>query len=241
MGSVSSAIGSFAPSLSVGSFFIFIGWALLFLIIVGVAGFSVYYFIKMRKFKYKIVVHKKQGNIYVPEFTDRAMDLRVGGGGDLVIYTLKSKRVLPFPQLQTGKNTYYFWIRGDGELINFQLSDFDEIAKKMGAHFLDKEMRYARVQLQGSFKDRFEKKKSWLLENASIIFNVVAFTMMGIILWLIVREIPAIIDRLGPVIEASTKLTEKQDALISKMDTLCSGGSGLVKAVIPVLFFWRND
>jgi len=234
-------LNQFIPNWSVGSILGFVGWILLFCLIVGGTIFGIWFFIRSKKFKYKIVIWDNISGVWVPKSKDRGMQVKLGTAGDVILYVLKNNKRLPMPELQAGLNTYYFYIRKDGEWINFVMDDLDELAHKMGAKFLDKEMRYARVQLQRAFNERHEPKKNWLAENASLIFNVVAFTLMGVFLWLIVREIPAIIDRMGPVLDSAIKLTEKQDAIISKMDNLCSGGSGMIKAIIPLFIFWRKE
>ena len=135
----------------------FITWFIILILFIGGIGVATFFILRRFKFKYRIIIWERVGSTYEPTRKDRAMELRFGQGGDTVFYLLKHQKYLPNPSLQTGRNTFHFYVRSDGEWINFQHTDFDEKQQKMGAKFLAKEMRYARTQIQKGLLERYQK------------------------------------------------------------------------------------
>jgi len=217
------------PNISASSIFNFITWLLIFLVVTAICGVAVYFAIRGMKYKYKIVIWEKINGQFQDTGKDKGMEISVGKGGDLALYLAKRKKIVPMPSLQTGKRKFFFYIREDGEWINFTPGDFDNEARTMGSRFLDKEMRFARVGLQGTFKERYDKPK-FLEKYGPLILYTSTFAIVGVILWLVGREIVTMISNLGPVLVKSRVLVEQLKQLTGYIDIVKSGGSGLVPA-----------
>ena len=219
----------FLPNISGAGIFNFFTWLLIFIVVLALCGVAVYFVIRGLKFKYKIVKWEKINGQFQPSGKDRAMEVPVGKSGDRALYLAKNRKIIPTPSLQTGRRTYYFFIREDGEWINFTPGDFDAEARAMGSKFLDKEMRYARIGLQGTMKDRYEKPGFWE-KHGQMIINISVFAIVGVILWLIAREVVNMISNLNPVLDKTSELVEQLKQLTGAIDVVKSGGSGFVPA-----------
>jgi len=224
-----SEAAALMPNISASSIFNFISWLLIFLVVTALCGVLVYLSIRGIKYKYKVVIWEKINGQFQDTGKDRGMEISVGKGGDLALYLAKRKKILPMPSLQTGRRKFFFFIREDGEWINFTPGDFDEVARIMGCRFLDKEMRFARVGLQGTFKERYDKPK-FMEKYGPLILYTSTFAIVGVILWLIGKEIVTMISNLGPVLDKTGELIEQLKQLTGAIDVVKSGGSGLIPA-----------
>ncbi len=214
----------FIPSLSGGGSTILSwgAWIIIFLIIVSLTVFGVWMFLKFMKYNKIIKIYEKINGKFEHTKTDRAMEVKFSTGGDTIFYLKKHKKFLPNPSLQTGRRVYLYWVREDGEWINFEFGDFDEQAKKLGAKFLDKEMRYARTQVQKGLKDRYDQPGFWK-QYGLLVFSIAFITIIGVMTFLLfdkwiegLKAVPAILDQLSEVLDRS-------DSILGKLDNICTG------------------
>ena len=218
-------IAGIIPKISFASYGNIILWGLGLLVLVGMLALIAWLVIRHIKYKFKVVIFEKVGGKFQATVRDRAMSIPYGLGGDRVFYMRKLKRKEPMPQIQAGRNIYWFFMREDGELINFEPGDFDEQARQMGARFLDKEMRYARVSLQSHFKERFDKPKFWDKYGALIVQVGVILVMM-VFLYLIIDKILEYTTTLKAIAEIQSQIQEMNLKVLNAMEQVM-GGSGL--------------
>lgn len=226
---VEGTIKGLMPQFGLTSMFGIFVWILVFILFLGIVGVVVYFVIKRFKFNKKIVIFERISGSFEPVIKDRAMVMKHGKGGDTIFYLKKLKKYQPTPSLQTGRNTYWFWMREDNELINFTPGDFDEQAREIGAKFLDKEMRYARTSLQETFKERYDKPSFWAA-HGTMILNIASITILLVFLFLIVDKLIDVVGQVGKVIEHADKVLVTVNGQIDKLDNVVNGGSGLAPA-----------
>lgn len=214
------------PNLGIGNItdaLVYIFLTVIMLIVFGIGGFLLYRYMKFNK---KVIIFEKINNKFEPAKRDKAMLMKYGTGGDQLFYLRKLKKYLPVPEIQTGRNIYWFFLREDGELINFGPGDFDEQSRSLGAKFLDKEMRYARVSLQSHWKERYEKPKFWE-KYAGVIMNIIAITLILVFLFLVVQEYVGALGTLEGLLKTSSDVQEANLRVLAALDNVCQG-SGLV-------------
>ena len=229
---VTDQIKSYMPSfggIKALDIFNIVTYLILFVIFSFLVGIGVYLFVQRLKYNKQVVIFEKINGQFEPIKKDRAMLISHGRGGDKIFYIRKLKRYQPMPAYQTGRNTYWFWLRQDGELINFTPGDFDWESKQLGAKFLDKEMRYARVELQETLKERYNKPKFWE-KYGGFILNIVAIAIILLFFWLIVREFLNSLGALQTVTDTTNKVLDRASTVISSLDNICTGGSGIKPA-----------
>ena len=111
----------------------FFAWLIIIIVISGMIGLFVFFFIRARKFNKTIVIFEEINGHFQKTRTDRAMEMKFSTAGDTIFYLMKSRKYLPNPSYQTGNRVYWFFIRSDGEWINFSLENLNEASHKVGA------------------------------------------------------------------------------------------------------------
>lgn len=159
---------------------------------------------------------------------DKGKVIPIGGGGDSAIFLKKHKKILPMPVIQTGINTYWYFVSDDGEWINFGPSDFDEDRKVMGAQMLDREMRYARTSLQALGKERYNKT-SFLEKYGGMIAYAALIIVTAVGFWLLIDKMLDVAGSTAAAMEASKEVMKEAARLLGSLDNL-KGGSGIVAA-----------
>jgi hypothetical protein len=238
VGSTASSIVAGAKSVGMQLVSVVV-WLAIILVVAAIVGLFTWLYIKRKKFKYTITIFEKINGRMEPTKRDRAVEIRHGGDGTTVFYLEKNKKTIPRPTIQTGRNSYWFWIREDGEWINFGPGDFDEEARKLGAHFLDKEMRYARTSIQKGLKDRFEKKPSWLAEHWTMIAGISFIAIIGILTFLLFKQWIELAGATNEGVAMAGEVLDKVQVVLGSLDNICSGGRGYVASLVA-LIPWRR-
>jgi len=217
------------PSFSGAEIFSLLTYVILFFVFLVIVGISVWIIINRLKFNKKIVIFEKINGQFEPIKKDRGMIMRHGKAGDTILFIKKLKKFQPTPTLQTGRNTYWFFLREDGELINFSPGDFDAQSRELGAKFLDKEMRYARVSLQNSLKERYDKPGFWS-QYGVLVVNISAIIIIMVFLWLIVDKLIDVASSVTSAVNAAKEVNEATKEVIVALNNVKTGGSGYVPA-----------
>lgn len=215
------------PNINTGSVVTGILYFLIFLFVASVGGFLGYYFIQKKKYKHKITIFEKVSGRFEPTKKDVAMEVSVGKGGDKAFHLRKGKKWIPRPSIQTGRNTYWFMLREDGELVNVGVEDIDETLKKAKVHYIDVEMRYARAGLQKNLKDRYDRP-SFLQQYGTLISGMIIVLITGILMFLLFDKFLDLTAQLSSLMSTAQKVAEENQRLLAGIDTIRSGGTGFI-------------
>jgi len=192
-------------------------------IIGAILGFISYTVYMKKKFNKNIVVFEKVGKTIEPTRKDTACIMPWGEGGDTIFFSRKSQKYLPTPRIQTGRNTYWYFIREDGEWINFGVEDIDEHMRELKAHFLDKEMRYARTAIQKNLRDRFQKISFWEKYGGLIVWTVLIL-VTGVAMWLIFDKWLEVSNALVDAVKAAKEVVESAKQILGVIDSMKGTG-----------------
>lgn len=197
--------------------------AVLILIIVIALVIGIIYLLRFNK---KIIMFTDVNG--KPEIVGRTRGtfITIKETGDTVLYLRRPRKYLPTPRIQTGRNTYWYFIREDQEWINIGLGDINEQFREIGARFLDTEMRYARTALQAKIKERYEKPGFWATYG-TLIVNFGAIAIIMIFLWLIVDQLIDLAGTVNSAVDAAADVMEETKRILGSLDSIQSGGSGL--------------
>ncbi len=199
--------------------------AIILVIIMVTLGLT--YWLIMRKVYYKkIIIFEKVGGIIQVTKRDVGRDIRLGDAGDFIVYTKKFKKFLPPATLQTGHNIFWYYIREDGEWINIGIEDIDLAMRKVKAHFLDKEMRFARTGMQKNLRDRLIKITFWDRYGAMIIWTLY-IAIVGVMTWLLFDKWIELSGSVASAVETAREVMELQKDTLIAIDNIRSGGSGI--------------
>jgi len=202
-----------------------IAWIVIAVIILVLFGIIIFFVIRAMKFNKKIVIFEEINGQFQPTRKDRATQIKLSTSGDTIFYTLKSKKYLPTPTYQTGSRTYWYFIRADDEWINFRPTDLNQESKKMGAMFLDKEMRYARTQIQRGLKERYDKPGFWQ-QYGLLIMGIGYIAIIGIMTFLLFDKWIDLAGVTNSGVETAGLVMDKVEAILGKLDNVC-GSSGI--------------
>lgn len=205
---------------SVSTFQIFT-WFLIFTAIFIALGAVIYFILKFKKYRNIIIIWEKINGNWEITGKDKAIEVPYGKAGDTVFITLKKKKYLPRPTIQTGKRTYWYAIREDGEWINIGMEDVDMNMKRARAKYLHPEMRYARTALQKGLRDRYEKQK-FMEKYGYIIIPLASFIIVALFLWFLADKILTAADRLNTMITTSAQVMDKANEVVAALDRACT-------------------
>ena len=229
MADIGSTIKDVMPEISTSMTFNFITWLLVAVIFIVVIGAVAYLVIKRLKFNKKIIIWERINQNFEPTRKDWAMEMKLSLIGDTIFYLKGHKKYIPNPSFQVGRRTYHYFIREDGEWINFRFEDFDESSRTMGAKFLDKEMRFARTQIQKGLGDRYDKPGFWK-QYGLLVVSIAFIVVVGMMFWLSLDKFIDIIGATANILDKLEPLLDRSDDILVSIDNVCTGGSGYIPA-----------
>lgn len=200
----------------------------IFLIVAIIVGIATFYLINFFQYKYRLRIFKKINGQFQEIKTLKAKAINIRHSGETILKVRKPNKLLPMPYLESGTNTFNYFISEDGEWINFTFGDFDADRREAGSQFLDPEMRYARTSLQSMGEERYASK-SWT-EYIPVIVNIITILICGIVLWLMADKLIELSSSVANAVDTSSRVMEKANEILGTLDNVGKGGSGLVPA-----------
>lgn len=195
---------------------------LMFALIIG------WYIWKQNKvFNKKIVDFENiAGQGYQPVFKDRARLVRVGDGGEEILYLKKKKQYRTAYGKKMGKNTYWFSKGQDGYFYNTLLGDLDAKMGMLDIEPVDRDMRYMHVAIRKNIQERY-RKIGFMEKYGTILINGIFLIIMGAMLWFMVDQIGELMAQATKVVESVKPLIDTMQQALGNVDAVCSGGSGI--------------
>jgi hypothetical protein len=223
----------------IGTFLI---WVVVILFIGGILAVGIIWLINKKKYKLKIWVFGRVGGVPMLKTIDTGKLITFGMAGDKLLQLKKLKKYLPTPQIQMGKDIYWFYEREDSEFINFSLTDIDKKQKEAGAYYVDNDMRMQRLGIEKNLRERLTKM-SFFEKYGTAIAGVIFVIMVTVALVVLFSKLTEV----SGAMESMSKSVEAMASSVNKFYTKRVGGeapsdiSGLVPALIfPILFRGRK-
>ena len=182
----------------------------------GFLALMTWIFIKYRKYNQHLHIFGKVNGTIVPIGRDRAMAQRVGLAGDYWFRTMKHKKILPRPTRSMGKNIFWYFIREDGEWINFSLADIDAVMKEAGVYYIDEDMRMQRLAIEKNLRDRYTQKMTFWQKYGGMMVNIFFVLIVMVALILLFKEMSGLADKLGSVAGSVGKLADATANIASR-------------------------
>jgi small-conductance mechanosensitive channel len=214
----------------VGTFFFWFAVFILFVIIVGgLTAWWVYSYIQKKKFNKNIVKWQDVDGRPTIVGKDVACESKIGSGGDTVFFIKNAKKTVPRPNKQTGINTYWYYIRADGEWINIGMEDIDANMREAKVSWNDNELKYARASLQSINRDRYEEKPSWWKQYGTMVMNIIYVVVFSIAFVFIASKLAVLVGTINSGQVGQNELLDRVNKLLATVDNVCSK-SGVVSA-----------
>jgi len=213
------------PSLGFGSTII---WFMMFMFLIFVVGGVAFFVLHRFKIYNKtiIIYENISGQGYRKTGVDRARLIKVGDGGEEILWLLKKKVFRSAYGRKMGLNEYWFAIGQDGYWYNVVLGDVDAKMGMLDIEPIDRDMRYMHVAIRRNIIDRY-KKTNFMDKYATYIFNGVIMVVLIIGGWFLLDKIGEIAGQTASNLEIVGKVADKMGEVASSLDNICSGGSGL--------------
>jgi len=195
----------------------------------AVGGIAIYLWFDFKVYNKKIILFENiAGQGYQPTFKDRARLVKLGDAGEELLFLKKRKVYRSAYGRKMGKNTYWFAIGQDGYWYNVVLGDIDAKMGMLDIEPIDRDMRYMHVAIRKNIQDRY-KKEGFMGKYATIVFSFIFLIIMLIGIWFLLDKMGDISGGIAGAVDASRALQVSSEKLISSMDNICSGGSGIQK------------
>jgi len=173
-------------------------------VILGLIGFLIYWSSVKKKFWIRIHVFRLIGNTPTRVAVYRAKEVPFGMAGDRLwkvatgFLMLKAIKWLPCGKIQTAPREFWYYIREDGEWINFSLDDLNDIQKKAGVRFVQEDMRLQRLATERLLEQRLMDKTFWEKWGTTVML-IIVFLVVAICMVIIFFQFSKIIDKFAQV------------------------------------------
>ena len=184
---------------SVGTIALVIVIAIVLVILIAV---SVLLVMRKRTYIYSIHIWKTIGNTPTRVGVYRAKMIPIGRAGDQLLYVGKLKKYLPPPTIQSASNEYWFYIREDGEFINFGMEDLDAVSKKAGVKFIHQDMRMQRLATDRLLEQRLMQKSFWE-KWGDMIGMAILYIVIAVALTIFLFQYGKIVTQTGALLETA--------------------------------------
>jgi len=206
-------------------------------VVLGLIGFIIYWKAVKKKFWIKIHVFRLIGNTPTRVAVYNAKEVPFGMAGDRLwkvatgFLMLKAIKWLPCGKIQTAPREFWYYIREDGEWINFSLDDLNEIQKKAGVKFVQEDMRLQRLATERLLEQRLMNKTFWEKWGTTIML-IIVFMVVAVCMVVIFFQFSKLLDKFSEV--ASTNLQTSKILLKvfgeNYLNSSIEGASGLIPA-----------
>ena len=209
-----------------------IDWLFLAIIfaILLIGGLVIYFLYQMRVYNRKIVVFENiSGQGFQPVYYDKAKLVKLGDGGEELLFLRKKKTFRTAYGRKMGKNTYWFVIGQDGYWYNSVLGDLDAKMGMLDIEPIDRDMRYMHVAVRKNIQDRYRKVKFMEKYGGVVITGIfLLLALVGILLML--NKMNKGFEALSAAMDLTKSVMDQNIRVLSMIDTVQTGGSGLVPA-----------
>jgi hypothetical protein len=206
-------------------------WLIIGLVVVlflASGGIIFYIIYTNRVFNKRIVVFENiAGQGYQITGQDKAKIIKVGDGGEEVLYLRKRKVYRTAYGRKMGTNTYWFAVGQDGYWYNVLLGDLDAKMGMLDIEPIDRDMRYMHVAIRKNIADRYKGKKMEKI-TAIVVGGIVLVCLILVIGgYFIMKQLGESAKLTGENIKALKPMADTLNNVAGRLDTICSGGSGI--------------
>ncbi len=174
-------------------------------VIIALLGGIIYWRIIKKQYWIKIHVYRLIGNIPTRVAIYSAKEIPFGMAGDKLwkvapagMNKFKTIKWLPVGKIQTAPREFWYYIREDGEWINFQIGDLNKISKEMGIRFVQEDMRLQRLATERLLEQRLMNKTFWEKWGTTIMM-IIVFLVISVCMVLIFFQFGKLMDKFSAV------------------------------------------
>ena len=202
------------------TFILMLGLILIFIIGVGV----IFFIYNFRIYNKRVVKFENiSGRGYQPVFKDKARLIKVGDGGEELLWLKKQKVFRTAYGKKMGKNTYWFAVGQDGYWYNIVLGDVDAKLGMLDIEPTDREMRFMNVAMRRNAEERYKTGKFMEKYGAFVITGIFLLIIVIAFLFLI-SKMATISKNLATSLSVMKEVAQTNQNVLSHIDNICGGG-----------------
>jgi len=225
-------LGVSLPSYNAGGMGTSLMYIFIFLIFMGCLGLGVWWYIDNKKYKYRIEIFENLGGTrYVKTGVDRAKVMRLGDGGEELLWLKKKKRFENAYGRKMGHNLLWYAIGQDGYWYNCTLGDLDAKQGMLDIEPIDRDMRYMHVAIRKNITERYKKTNFMEKYGVMLMGGLFLIIMIGGI-WFLLDKMAESSSTMAEVSRVSLKVLQGNEQVLTALDNVISGSG--IKSVTPV-------
>ena len=156
----------------------------------------------------------------------KARLIKVGDGGEEILFLQKTKQYRTAYGKKMGPQEYWFAKGQDGYFYNIVLGDLDAKMGMLDIEPIDRDMRYMHVAIRKNIVERY-RKVSFMDKYGSWIMGGLVLLVFFVGMWFILREFGNLINQASSLVQSNQAIVEPLKNIVSNIDSFCSGGSGI--------------
>ena len=185
----------------------------LFLIVGGIFYFIYYKKNVAKNYNKKIFWFEEVNGDIVPTDEDKACELIIPGTNIQVFYIKEKDLYLPRPVKRMGKDSYWFVVKNNREIVNFKMKNINDEMKEANLDYDHTDMRYALTNLKDLIQRNYrDKSQPWWREYKEVISLIVLIFVMTLSFIFIISKVGSLIDRAGELINHADQLVQMAEA-----------------------------
>ncbi len=193
---------------------------ILFVFIAGIIGFFLYKNKEKKLYKEKLHFFEEVRGQFVPVEDLVAAELIVPNTDVRVFYVKSKDLYLPRGTRKMGKNSYWYAIRDNKEIINFIMTNLNKEMKEAKLDYDHTDMRYAHLNLREIIKRSYrDKSTKWWKEYKDVIATIIFIFVMSLSFFFLFSQVGKLIGQITPLLDKSTEILGQ----LAKFDSSCSG------------------
>jgi hypothetical protein len=225
-------LGATMPNISFGSGggLGSINWVLILVVFCCflIGAVVIYLVVMNRQYNKKIILFENiSGQGYQLIARDRARLVKVGDGGEEILFLKKMKVYRTAYGRKMGKNTYWFAKGQDGYWYNIVLGNLDTKMGALDVNPIDRDMRYMHVAIRKNIQERY-RKANFMEKYGAIMMNGIFLLIMLVGIWILLSKMGDISKSTNMAVETANKVLESTNSILSSLNNVCRGGSGLL-------------
>lgn len=193
------------------------GQFVVLIVLMAIVGGILYwaYYLKKKKKNYnkRIFWFEEVHGEMVPLGEDKATELIIPGTNINVFYIKEKDMYLPRPVIRMGKDSYWFAIRNNRELVNFKMKNINEEMRDANIEYDHTDMRYSLTNLKELIKRNYrDKSQPWWREYKEIISLVLLIFVLTLSFIFLFSKVGTLLDKAGTLIDHADILIKTAEA-----------------------------
>jgi len=183
-------------------------------VILALIGGLIYWRSIKKQYWIRIHTFKLVGNVPTRTAIYSAREVPFGMAGDKLwkvapmgFWKLKVIKWLPVGKIQTAPREFWYFIREDGEWVNFQIGDLNEISRISGIRFVQEDMRLQRLATERLLEQRLMSKTFWEKWGTAIM-TIIVFLVIAVCMVIIFFQWSKLLDKMQGIVTTQDQTTK---------------------------------